>query len=58
MIHELGDPGITTGDHRVAATGVMSHNDGVVDRLPGAGGLQCGGQMSSLVHFWGGLGEA
>jgi hypothetical protein len=53
MIHELGDPGITTGDHRVDATGVMSNDDGVVDRLPRAGGLRCGGQISSLVHFWG-----
>jgi hypothetical protein len=32
MIHRLGDPGSTTGDHRVGATGVTSHDDGVVDR--------------------------
>jgi hypothetical protein len=33
-IHELGDPSNMTGDHRVGATGVMSHNNGVVDQQP------------------------
>jgi hypothetical protein len=31
MIHDLGDPGNTTGDHRVGAVGVMSHINRVVD---------------------------
>jgi hypothetical protein len=53
MIRGLGDPSITTGDNRVAATGVMSHDDGVVDRPLDTGGLRCGGWMSSLVHLWG-----
>jgi hypothetical protein len=39
MIRGLGDPSITTGDNRVAATGVMSHDDGVVDRPLDTGGL-------------------
>jgi hypothetical protein len=38
------------GDHRVGATGVMSHGDGVVDRQPGVGGLQRGSRMSLPVH--------
>jgi hypothetical protein len=50
MIHGLGDPGSTTGYHRVGAMRVTSHDDGVVDRRPDEGGLQHGGQMSSLVH--------
>jgi hypothetical protein len=37
MVHELGDPGSTTGDHRVGATRVTSHGDRVVDRRPDAG---------------------
>jgi hypothetical protein len=32
MIHELGDPSNTTGDHRVGAVRVTSHDDRVVDR--------------------------
>jgi hypothetical protein len=32
MIHGLGDPSSTTGDHRVGAVGVTSHGDGVVDQ--------------------------
>jgi hypothetical protein len=34
MIHGLGDPSGMTGDHRVGVVGVMSHDDGVVDRQP------------------------
>jgi hypothetical protein len=42
MIHGLGDPGSTTGDHRVGAAVVMSHSDEVVDRRPGTGaGCRC-----------------
>jgi hypothetical protein len=50
MIHGLGDTGSTTGDHRVGAAVVTSHDDGVVDRWPGAGGLRRRGRMLSLVH--------
>jgi hypothetical protein len=32
MIHGLGDPDSTTGDHRMGAVGVTIHDDGVVDR--------------------------
>jgi hypothetical protein len=41
MIHMLDDPRSTTGDHRVGAVGITSHNDRVVGRRPDAGGLQC-----------------
>jgi hypothetical protein len=57
MIHVLGNLGSTTSDHRVRATGVTSHGDGVVDRRPGTRGLWHGGRMSLLVHQ-GELGEA
>jgi hypothetical protein len=50
MIHGLGDPGITTGDHRVGAMGITSHDDEVVNRRPNAGGLWRRGQMSLLVY--------
>jgi hypothetical protein len=32
MIYGLGDPGSTTGDHRVGVAGVTSHGDRVVDQ--------------------------
>jgi hypothetical protein len=57
MIHKLGDPGSTTGGHRVGAARIMSHDNGVVNRQPGSGGLRRGGWMSLLVHL-GGLGKA
>jgi hypothetical protein len=56
MIHMLGDPGSTTGDHRVGAAGVTSHDAGVVDRRPDVGWPRRESRMSSLVHR-GGLEE-
>jgi hypothetical protein len=41
-IHRLGDNDSMMSDHRVGAAGVTSHDDGVVDRRPGAGaGCRC-----------------
>jgi hypothetical protein len=57
MIHKLGDPDSTMGGHRVGAARIMSHDNGVVNRQPGSGGLRRGGWMSLLVHL-GGLGKA
>jgi hypothetical protein len=39
-----------TGDHQVGVAGVMSHDDGVVDRRPDARGLRRRGRMPLLVH--------
>jgi hypothetical protein len=52
MIHELGDPGSMTGDHRVGAAG--SHEP---RRRGGRPTTRRGSRMSLLVHK-GGLDEA
>jgi hypothetical protein len=56
MIHGLGDPGSTTGDHQEGATGVTSHGDGVVDRRPDTRALARG--LNAVTGIPGGLGEA
>jgi hypothetical protein len=37
MVDGLGDHDRTIVDHRVGAAGVMSHDDGMVDRRPDVG---------------------
>jgi hypothetical protein len=48
-VHKLGDPDNMTSDH-MCATGVMSHDDGVVDQRPNTGVVRHKGEMSSPVN--------
>jgi hypothetical protein len=43
MIHRLGDPDSTTGDHWLGAAGVTSHDNGVVVQRTDVRGLRHGG---------------